>query len=639
MELDEEACQVEWLGEPIRMLAVQSAIAWPSEAPEALALVLRGRPAQLVVLALPGFELRASHVLPHAEGAENLLVSSRVELFIPTHPHGKLYRYSLAANQLHEIHHGCDRVGLIWDLAEDHVGRIFAGCWPGARLFAFDPSTQKTIDFESVAPGEDYVRAMTSCAATRRLYLGIGAHAQLLEYDPIARTSSNILPPMWQSQRFVYQLASYGTWLFVTVMPARKTLVFRLGAQSELVAELAALECPHIVPREREGKRLLLAAGGHLVEFDTQAQLWRVIAPEVAGKAKLLCRLGHASVEDTSHVVLVHESGDVTVVDISARKHCTRGLSLAPQALPIHNLALGPAGRIYSSGYVMGGVGIFDPLTQSFDFFNGVGQAEAIAHDGESVYFGTYPEAAVVAYRPDGLRSETNRRTLLTLAEWEQDRPYALLPDPTHHRLFIGTVPAYGCLGGALAIYDLTTGEVRVRRHIVPDQSIVSLVKSGNLVIGGTSVSGGLGVAPRARSACLFVLDPEHLEIRRCFMPVEGARGITGLVADSGGNVYGWAEGTLFVFEPQRGEISWSQKFFDETWPKTHYWRGIIMRAAPDEPDVFYGAAWGTLFQFRAGERALRILARIPEADVVAPAGRKSIYTMSGTQLIRVRVV
>ncbi len=623
------------LGSPVKVVSVHSAVFSQQTNPEHLYVVQRGLPAQLSVIDVLTGRTLVRHPLPDAEGAENLVLTSHGELFIPTHPHGKLYRFCFTEDRLEEVPTRLTSPAFLWDAAEADDGTIYVGCWPKSRLLAYRRSGELE-DLGSIAPPEDYIRAICYSKTTDRLYLGIGAHAALLEFSPHARTSRNVLPPELQGEHFVVRLATFERWLFVRTTPREETCVFDLKHSERIVARLAPLDCSDIVPLPAEPDRLLIGAKGDLLLYDSTEHKTSNITCGLCKITRALA-LSDQPHEPTSALV-VSSAGQLHRVAVAEHDVATMDLELSPQPLVLQNVAAGPDNRIYTNGYVAGGVGVFDPATGEQDFFAGVNQAESITHDGHFIYFGTYPRAVIMRYDPFAPRSATNPRELLCLAPWDQDRPYAMLADRQRRKLFIGCVPAYGCLGGALAVYDLDTEHARVYRDIIPQQSIVALATDGTLLFGATSTSGGLGIEPRTRSAELFVFHPDTETLLSRTVPVENARGITGLVCSSHGILYGWAEGTLFAFNPTNHKLLWQELVFEKTFPADHYWRGVVMRPSLVESDIFYGAAWGTIFRLDAHAETLTIIARIPDAEVLAPGPDGNLYATAGSELIQIRL-
>lgn len=637
MRMTEWEAPRQCLGDPIRLVSVQSAVATCDDGVLRAYVVLRGKPASLVVLALPGTTPTAVYALPEAEGAENLLLRRNGEVVVPTHPWGKLFCFDPSLGRLRRIEHGLGEVRFIWDVAESPDGTVYAGCWPGARLFAVEPRTLRIVDFGCVAPGEDYVRALAYDATRGRLYLGIGSHAQLLEYDPQEDRLRPLLASPECNRPFVNALALAGPLLFARVTGPEETLVFEVGDSGvRLMSKMPPLDAREsvVVRHERE---VLVGASGQIFAYDPRSHTARLhIARQGSPvRAAMIARVGRGR---PACLNLLTRDGDWETYGLEGEPLAKTRLELPPQPILLQQVASGPDGRIYTSGYVVGGIGIYDPGTGAVEQVGGAEQAESMAHDGQCLYLGTYPHAVIMRFDPRRPPDQGNPCEVFRLSPWNQDRPYAMVVDRARQQLYVGTVPEYGRLGGALAIHELATGRTRIHVEVIRRQSVVSLATDGRWLYGATSTSGGLGIAPEARSAVLFGFDPERDELLFVATPVEGKRGITGLVCDSRGILYGWAEGTLFAFVPGEQRVLWAETLFESTYPTDHYWRGIQMRPSLTEADVFYGAAWGTIFRFSARELLFSIVARIPNAEVVAPGVDGCLYAIADTALWRIDV-
>ncbi|MFS8610600.1 MAG: hypothetical protein FWJ68_03570 [Planifilum fulgidum] len=133
-----------------------------------------------------------------------------------------------------------------------------------------------------------------------------------------------------------------------------------------------------------------------------------------------------------------------------------------------------------------------------------------------------------------------------------------------HHKLFIGTAPYYGQLGGAFAVYDTVTGEKQVYRNIVPNQSVISLAYKDGKVYAGTSIYGGDASVPVEKEAKLFVWDVATGKKIRETVPVPGETAIGALLVGPDGNIWGFAQGTLFIYDPKTGKVIYrGEKFPD----------------------------------------------------------------------------
>jgi len=165
---------------------------------------------------------------------------------------------------------------------------------------------------------------------------------------------------------------------------------------------------------------------------------------------------------------------------------------------------------MWMGGYLAGAIAAFDPSTGKTSQYKGFTQAESGSPLGRTMYFGVYPHCQFYAYdtsQPWNLAG-ANPKKLGELLPQNQSRPVATLAVESLQKVFIANIPEYGALGGGLGVYDATADRLTCQENLVTDQSIVSLLHAGNLLIGGTSISGGLGVKPTKSEAKLFLYDP-----------------------------------------------------------------------------------------------------------------------------------
>ena len=71
------------------------------------------------------------------------------------------------------------------------------------------------------------------------------------------------------------------------------------------------------------------------------------------------------------------------------------------------------------------------------------------------------------------------------------NRPHELLAHPDGRHLVLTGTPGYGCTGGGMHIYDVTSGDAQLLTHeqLIPDQATTCLeALPGNLLVGGTAI-------------------------------------------------------------------------------------------------------------------------------------------------------
>jgi hypothetical protein len=107
-----------------------------------------------------------------------------------------------------------------------------------------------------------------------------------------------------------------------------------------------------------------------------------------------------------------------------------------------------------------------------------------------------------------------------------------------------------------LTIYDFEKQTFDVHRNLIQDQTISALLKTGDTLLGGSSVYGGTGSGdPIATEAKLFTSDPVTGEIQHEWVPVPGAHSINALTRTAKGEIWGLADGTAFRFNPANGKV------------------------------------------------------------------------------------
>ncbi|OYN92020.1 hypothetical protein [Parenemella sanctibonifatiensis] len=127
--------------------------------------------------------------------------------------------------------------------------------------------------------------------------------------------------------------------------------------------------------------------------------------------------------------------------------------------------------------------------------------------------------------------------------------------NPERDEMYVGSVPAYGVYQGGLAIYSFATGKVEFfGAEIAENQGIVSAVWNPHdkLLYLGTTIDGGMGTNPTSipELGQLVVFDPETRTVVRSGAPVRLREGVTGLLVDPDGSVWGVAEEQLMKVSP-----------------------------------------------------------------------------------------
>ena len=257
--------------------------------------------------------------------------------------------------------------------------------------------------------------------------------------------------------------------------------------------------------------------GGELLRFDAHHPDQALTSITTAADA-----LGFTWIN--RQLIVFTRTGTLLRVDPVSKKKSAISCKLPAEPTDITSMALGPDGRIWTGGYLSGGNAAFDPDTGKSEQFRGLSQAEAITTVGSTIYFGLYPGARLSLYdtsKPWNSEAK-NPRPFADLGPENQSRPMAMLGVDSLNKVFIGTVPEYGQLGGVLAVYDIEHDKLDVHHDIIAKQSIVSLAFDKGLIVGGSSIFGGLGQQPVEKEAKLFIWEPATNHKTFELVPISG---------------------------------------------------------------------------------------------------------------------
>ncbi len=589
--------------------------------------VMRGHPAKLLSFDLNG-GLVQSLPLPGAEGAWNACTSTDGSIYVGTDSNGHLYRYVPGEKEVHDLGRPMPRETWIWDVAAGKDGEVFGGTYPGACVFRYRPQDGFTdIGHGTIVPGENYVRCVAVDPDRGKVYAGVGSHAHLISIDIKTGDKTEMLPKQFADQEFVYGLDRFGKHLVALLTRANKSLVFDLDA-GKMTGQIPAMTGQQIVAESPDHPgTIYYSHGGELMQFDLDhpdEKPTRLLPmPDALGFAWI----------DQKLFALTKRA--IFSFDPSTRQMHQAGLELPAEPTNIQSIATGPDGWIWTGGYLSGGNAAFDPASGKTYAHAGLSQAEAITVVGKTIYFGLYPGAKLSCY--DTTKpwepKDKNPRQFGDLGPENQSRPMAMCGVEKLNKVFIGTIPEYGQLGGVLAIYDIATDKLAVYHDVVPKQSICSLVFDHDLIVGGTTISGGLGQKPEATEAKLFVWDPTADKKLFEIVPVAGAKAITGLFIGPDGNIWGMAEGTLFIFDPVEQKIAFAKEILPIHYSAGQFiWRDAAFLIHPS--GQIYGTMGDQFFRLDPATKQVTIL-REKGAGLLAMDRAGRLYFRDTTHLWR----
>lgn len=562
--------------------------------------VMRGQPAKLVVFDLQSGKIQKILPLVGAEGAWNAVTASDHSVYVGTDSNGHLYRWTPGEDEAKDLGQVYPGQTWVWDLAAGKDGEVFLATYNGCRVVRYRPGEGfKEISNGPATPGEEYARAIAYDNGTGKIYVGVGSHAHLVEIDPATSIKREMLPPEYADQEFVYGVNVFGNHLFALVTNLDKSVVINLKTR-KVETVLPHMSGQQVMTKSPVNDKVYYVVAGHLQMFD--------MSKPADGPTELISCPDPLAMtwQDNTTLVLFTKHAGVVLYDVTTGKSTARDFEKPSEPVVIQSMTLGPDGRIWMGGYLSGGNAAYDPDKKISTEYKGLSQAESIAVLGDSLYFGLYPHGHFAAYSTSKPWAVAKNNPHQLGAIDGQSRPFAGLGVQELQKVFFGTVPEYGTLGGGIATYDPAQNKLDFQRNIIPDQSIISLAYTHGLIAAGTSISGGLGIKPSQHEAKLFLWNPQTHEKIFETVPVPAAGGVSCLINGPDGNLWGVADGTLFIFDVSHRQILSRHKLVDTDYSQKSIWRDATLIIHPS--GQIYGTLDNKFFRLDPASKQVTIL-------------------------------
>jgi outer membrane protein assembly factor BamB len=495
-----------------------------------------------------------------------------------------------------------------WGFTIDHENRIYLGSYYHAHLLRFDPETERWDDLgQPGGEAESFVCALTT-APDGKIWGGTFPSAILFSYDPKSGKSENF-GRMDPEQFYCYPTAGEDGLVYCAIQFAKVDIVV-FDPKNQTRTSLIPSE-------DRKPGRVSLVKGNDgkiYARLSPSDQWYRIEEREkLIGVSKPDIPSSPPGLPDGRKFQLI-ENKILRIQNPSTKEEKEISLEYEASGAFIFVVGLGPDGRIYGSSMLPLRLFVYDPkdglLTNLGKAAFSTGESYSTGVLGDKLYLCSYPGARLSVYDPKrplrfGPNEGDNPRDLGPIGE-DQDRPRAMIAGP-YGMIYIGSYPDYGQLGGAISVYDPKTGEKRVYRHIVQNQSIASLayIEKFDLIAAGSSVKGGGGTRAVEREAKLILLSAK--EEKKVFevIPVSGAKTILSLAATMEGKLYGTTDNEkIFVFDAEKGEV---QKVFDLEFKEPIE---ISLQSGPE--DKLYGLSKEAIFFIDPKDDRVSLLAKSP---------------------------
>ena len=445
-----------------------------------------------------------------------LCVASNGLVYLGSCCDAKLFEFDPKTEIMREIGHPAESETYIWNLTEGTDKKIYGCTYGNCHMVRYDPASDKMEDLGRMDPSEEYLR--WACASDDGyIYAAIGTVRQGITAYEIATGKVSQLIPEDQRKEGTPQIFTGENGEIYSIYNINNApAYFRLknGTASPILKDEA-------VPK------IIKLANGEVLEKCISHKLF---------------------IKDT-------KTGESRVVEYDYH----------PEGIRIFVLGVGPDKKVYGSSILPEYLCSVDPVTREAKLL-GIpsptgGEAYSFLNMHNRLWIASYPGGQMSVYDPskawnNGSEEDCNPRYLTPMSN-NVHRPYIMCAAPDGENILVGGVPDYGMVGGSLIIYNPKQQKVEEEfKNIVQDQSIFGLciTKSG-LVCAGSSIEGGGGANITETEAKLILWDYEKREKILEIIPVPGAEAITDLTLASDNNIYGFADDTLIVFNPESRKL------------------------------------------------------------------------------------
>ncbi|NUT39123.1 MAG: PQQ-like beta-propeller repeat protein [Thermoactinospora sp.] len=552
-------------------------------------------PAQLGIRDALDGSLIAERPLPLALGSWAVSVAPDHSVYVGSYnatagAMGRLFRYLPDQDKVVELGIPIATETFVWTVAAT-ADAVYGGTSPGGKLFRHDPATGTTTDLGNPVPGEQFVRDL-AVGPDGTLYAGMGASS--MKIAVVGTTGTTVIDPPVQGSGYAYDLDVAGHHLLVRFGRSDGTNpmgVYDLErrAWKDVVDDVDSLT----VGGGRHGRHAYFFQHEELVRYDLNSgKITKLGFTDYGGgAARTLGWVGDTLIGTGS-------TGRIWHYNRTTGKGRLLDGTLTGQPVSIRSLGNGPDGRVYGGGFFTGGLAAYDPATGESQFWPNVGQSEGITTHKGKLYLGVYPGARIYEFE------NGTPKLLANLSEQEQDRPFAMVS--AGDWLAFGTVPKSGTLGGALSLLDPATGTLRVRRDIIPGQSVIGLAYRDGVVYGATSAFGGIST-PQGQGT-LFAYDIAADALKWQTVPVEGDLSLGSITFDDQGRLWGLTPDALYEVDPATGRTLRVSKHGTYPW-------STAVQVWLDTNIVFHdGYLWGKVqgkaYRIDRATMALSLIAR-----------------------------
>ncbi|WP_010275018.1 hypothetical protein [Paenibacillus senegalensis] len=606
---------------------------------------INGASAQIAKINLDTRALIGQQPLPSDTIIRGLTLGSDGHVYAVGYQSGKLYRYHSVTGELQELSAIAPNHNT-FDLVATEDGRLFAGTYARldgqfAKAFEYTISTGQMRDLGEVLPGQKYVHSMAYDEQTGMVYFGTATDANIVKYDAVNNQWAGVIPLRYNENgtdvnftdeyKYVFDLDAIDGLIFARLSQLKTTgrasltnLVIDPAQNDEIIGTFTFNQSREPSPM-RDGKVYFPyytsvngAFSRYLAYYEVATGSVHLVnehdpIPFLGGINEIdIVQLNDPAYPGDT-LVAMNVEGGLFYYNFDTGVTANVALPVEADAGQVHAIGARNDGVIHIAGYTNTGHSIFDPATgqvtqltgRTLGVNNYLSQAEMfIPYKDNQVLIPLYPGVHMNLYDPDKQWNLIDRSKPLNPVKLydmnqagpdKQERVYGgqVIERSGKETLATVTVPARDNRTGKLAFYDMESGQLEYYSPIA-NQSLVSFAYQDGMIYGGSSVWNSYGdTEPNEQEAKMFIWDVEANQKVKEFVPVPGKKAITKLIAGPDSKIWGFAEGHLFIYDPELDEVVYDEPKFDITY-STITFRDAEMAIGSD--GYVYGTIQGRLF-------------------------------------------
>ncbi|MFC0524717.1 carbohydrate binding domain-containing protein [Pontibacillus salicampi] len=478
----------------------------------------------------------------------------------------------------------------LWALTVDEKNNAYIGTYPNGKVFQYNPSTDELRDYGDMIgeSAQEYVRSIDY--SNGFVYAGT-ADDQIIKLNVETGEKTRIAESLDETGT-VYDLNIVDNrYVFARYKTTKNMYVYDIQQDTWLDVTLSNASGLHVASNSYQNNVYFTADNKvkymnlHTLEvFETEMEYgsgfrgadWVTIEnnEQLPGKS----------------LATVTFFGDIVFFNPETQTVLTYDSIVPPTPNVTNTIHSYDASTMYISGMTGATGALYNPKTQEVESFS-IGQGDVIHDYNGDVYFGVYPAGNVERITPSENPAGPPEE-LFTIGN-DQQRIHAMTSG--EDKLFIGSIPTYGKLGGALTVYDGTTHEVY--RNIVENQSVNGLAYFDGKLYGSTTIQGGLGSTPTAEEAKLFVWDPATKKLEKeVSLDLEGLDKPEHIgeliIGKNDAYIWGASAGYIFALNPETLEVEKSKRLVQD--PPMGAWNRINLEWSED--GFLYANTGGDLY-------------------------------------------